>query len=88
MACTEISVMLLQFRNNLAARLGLLAQLQMKLPEGLNAAEEQLQDTELPNLDQQAQLLSKQIQVQPHLPSCLSTLLHHACLAMLTQDSC
>ena len=61
--CATSTLVLMQFRDNLTARLHLLAQLQMKLPDGLNAAEEQLRDSELPGLDQQAQLLRKQIQV-------------------------
>lgn len=55
--------MMMQFRDNLAARLQLLGQLHMKLPDDLNAAEQQLRDGDLPELDQQAQLLKKQIKV-------------------------
>lgn len=55
--------MLVQFRDNLTARLQLLGQLHMKLPEDLNAAEQQLRDGDLPELDQQTQLLKRQIQV-------------------------
>lgn len=54
---------MMQFRDNLTARLQLLAQLHMKLPEDLNAAEQQLKDRDLPELGQQTQLLQKQIQV-------------------------
>ena len=57
----EVSAM--QFRDNLTARLDLLAELQMKLPEGLNAAEEQLRDSDLPALAHESQMLQKQIQV-------------------------
>lgn len=60
---------MLQFRDNLTARLQLLAQLHMKLPEDLNAAEQQLRDSDLPELDQQTQLLKKQIQVTAALQS-------------------
>lgn len=57
------SPMMMQFRDNLAARLQLLGQLHMKLPDDLNAAEQRLRDGDLPELDQQAQLLKKQIKV-------------------------
>lgn len=61
--------MIMQFRDNLTARLQLLAQLHMKLPEDLNAAEQQLRDRDLPELGQQTQLLQKQIQVAAHASS-------------------
>lgn len=50
----------------------------MKLPEDLNAAEQQLRDCDLPELDQQTQLLKKQIQVR--LPGCITSHLMFTCL--------
>ena len=80
--CIQLHV-LVQFRDNLTARLQLLGQLHMKLPEDLNAAEQQLRDGDLPELDQQTQLLKKQIQV--------IAAMHHMtseCLQMSWSDHC
>ena len=74
--CTHV---LVQFRDNLTARLQLLGQLHMKLPEDLNAAEQQLRDSDLPELDQQTQLLKKQIQVITAPHHMVSICLHLTC---------
>ena len=71
--------MLVQFCDNLTARLQLLGQLHMKLPEDLNAAEQQLRDGDLPELDEQTQLLKKQIQVVTALHHMSSMCLHPTC---------
>ncbi len=55
--------MYVQFSDNLKTRLQILATLHWSLPHGLTAAEELLRDTDLPNLDEQAQALKKQIKV-------------------------
>ena len=78
-ALTHKSV-LVQFRDNLTARLQLMGQLHMKLPEDLNAAEQQLRDGDLPELDEQTQLLKKQIQVVTALHHMSSMCLHLTCL--------
>ena len=75
--------MLVQFRDNLTARLQLLGQLHMKLPEDLNAAEQQLRDGDLPELDQQTQLLKRQIQVVTALDHMSSMCLHLTCSGLI-----
>ena len=75
--------MLVQFRDNLTARLQLLEQLHMKLPEDLNAAEQQLRDGDLPQLDQQTQLLKRQIQVVTALDRMSSMCLHLTCSGLI-----